>query len=106
CNDRGVVFFVNVHHLADRRGFRIDDVVSEQCRKGLLADIILRLIDGMAEAEGLALAGVRYIRNVRDGTDLIEEFVLALFTEDMLEFVRDVEVIFDRGLVAARDDEY
>ena len=56
----------------------------------------------MAEAERLALADVREVDQVRDLADLVELLRLAARLEKRLELDRDVEVILDRVLAAAR----
>jgi len=59
----------------------IDDVVREQNGKRLVADKILCLVDSVAEAQGLFLACIADVSNVRDRPDLLEEIVFAAFLE-------------------------
>ena len=59
----------------------------------------------MAEAERLALADVGEVDEVRDLADLGEQLLLAARLEEGLELDRDVEVILDRVLAAAGDQD-
>ena len=60
---------------------------------------------GVAEAERLALPDVGEVDHVRDLADLGELLALAARLEKRLELHRDVEVIFDRVLAAAGDQD-
>ena len=59
----------------------------------------------MAEAERLALPDVREVDHVGDLADFVELIALAARLEKRLELHRDVEVIFDRVLAAAGDQD-
>ena len=60
---------------------------------------------GVAQAQRLALPHVREVDQVRDLADLREHLVLAARFEERLELHRDVEVILDRVLAAAGDQQ-
>ena len=59
----------------------------------------------MAEAEGLLLAHVGDRDDLGDLAHLLEQAVLALLLEHVLELEGRVEVVLDRVLAAARDDD-
>ena len=73
--------------------------------KGSSPTSVLRDEHGVAEAERLALADVGDVDQVRDLADLGEQVLLAARFEERLELHRDVEVIFDRVLAAAGDED-
>ena len=58
----------------------------------------------MAQAQGLALADVGDVDQVRDLADLAQQIRLAAGLEERLELDRDVEVVLD-GVLAAPGDE-
>ena len=60
---------------------------------------------GVAEAERLALADVRDVDQVRDLADFVRQVLLAAALEEGLELLRHVEVILDRVLAAAGDED-
>ena len=60
---------------------------------------------GVAEAERLSLAHVREVDQVGDLADLGEQLLLAARLEERLELDRHVEVILDRVLAAAGDQD-
>ena len=88
-----------------RRRIRIDHVVAEDDGERLVADQLARDEHGVAEAERLALAHVGEVDQVRDLADLVELLALAARLEKRLELDRDVEVILDRVLAAAGDED-
>jgi len=59
----------------------------------------------VAEPERLALAHVREVDHVGNLADLSEQFLLAARLEKGLELDRDIEVILDRVLAAASDQD-
>ena len=59
----------------------------------------------VAQTERLALSDVREVDHVRDLADLLELLFLAARFEKAFELDRDVEVILDRVLAAAGDQE-
>ena len=86
-------------------GSRVDHVVAEDDGERLVADQLARDQHGVAEAERLALPDVREVDHVRDLADLLELLALAARLEKRLELHRDVEVILDRVLAAAGDED-
>ena len=60
---------------------------------------------GVAEAERFALPDIRKVDQVRDLADFGELVAFAPRFEKRLELDRDIEVIFDRVLAAAGDED-
>ena len=88
-----------------RRRIGVDHVVGEDDGEGLVADEVCGHQHGVAEAERLALPHVRDVDHVRDLADLLEQFELAALLEEAFELDVDVEMILDRVLAAAGDDD-
>ena len=101
---RSVEPLEHVDQLLDRRRIRVDHIVGEDDGERLVADQLARDEHGVAEAERLALADVGEVDHVRDLADLVELIALAARFEKRFELDRDVEVIFDRVLAAAGDE--
>ena len=78
---------------------------AEDDGEGLVADERARDEHGVAEAERLALANVGQVDQARDLPDLGELLLLAPRLEERLELDRDVEMVLDRVLAAARDQD-
>ena len=95
----------HVDQLLDRRRLRVDHIVAEDDGERLVADELARDQHGVAEAERLALPDVREVDHVRDLADLVELLAFAARFEERLELDRDVEVILDRVLAAAGDED-
>ena len=95
----------HVDHLLQRRRRRVDHIVGKDHGERLVADDGFGDEHGVAEPERLALADVRDVDQVRDLADLVGEVLLAAALEKRLELLRDVEVILDRVLAAAGDDD-
>src|SRR5574340_518033 len=70
-----------------------------------MAHELLRHEHGVAETELLLLAHVGDLGEVADVPDLPEHLDVAALLEEMLELVVEVEVVLDRPLLAARDDD-
>jgi hypothetical protein len=77
----------------------------EDHRERLVADQLLGHQDGVAQAELLLLANVGDLGQVRDGPDLAQHLDVAARLEQLLQLDAEVEVIFDRPLLAAGDDD-
>ena len=104
-DDRRVRLLVGVDQLADARPVGDDDVVRQDDREGLVADQVLGHQDRVSEAELLLLADVRHLGQVADRPDLAEHLDVALLLEQVLELVRQVEVVLDRPFLAGGDDD-
>ena len=83
----------------------VDDVVGEQDGEGLVADEFAGHEDGVAEAERFFLANVGDVHHVGNLAHDLEQVGLAALFEHVLEFVADVEVVFDGLLAAPGDDD-
>ena len=88
----------DVDHLLQRRRRGIDHVIAEDHGKRLGAYQVARDEHGVAEPEGLALAHVGKVDEIRNLANLRQELRLAARLEKGLELDRDVEVILDRVL--------
>ena len=104
-HDRGVGLVVDVDELADAWPVADDDVVRKDDRERLVTDEVLGHQDGMPEAQLLLLTDVGHLGEVADVADLPEHVDVALLLEQVLELVRQVEVVLDRPLLAGRDDD-
>ena len=100
-----MLFVEDLDHLLEAGTWIVDNVVGKQHGEGLVADEFARHEDRMTQAEGFFLTDVGDVHHVGDSThDLQQIFLPALF-EHALEFVADIEVIFDGLLAASSDDE-
>jgi hypothetical protein len=96
---------MNLEHRAEQRGVVDHDVVAEQNRERLVADMLTRDRDGVTEAQRVALTDVVDVGQVVDDAYVVEHVELAGLLEVVLELEVAVEVVLDRVLAAARDDE-
>ena len=96
---------VDVDELTDGRPIADDDVVREDHGERLVPDQLLGHQHRVTEPELLLLADVRHLGQVRDVPDLAEHLDVALLLEQVLEFVRQVEVVLDRPLLAGGHDD-
>ena len=101
--DRALELVEHRDHLGQSRRRRVDHVVGQNHREGLVADERARDEDGVSEAERFALTNVGQVDLARNLTDLGELVLLSPRLEERLELDRDVEMVFDRVLAAARD---
>ncbi len=74
-------------------------------RERLVADELLGHQHGVPEPELLLLAHVGDLGEVADVADLAEHLDVAPLLEQVLELVGEVEVVLDRPLLAAGDDD-
>ncbi len=81
------------------------EVVAEEDREGLVADVVSRDPDRVPEALRLALAHVVDVRQLGDRPHRRHVTVAAGLLEVELELERPVEVVFERPLAPTRDDE-
>ena len=92
--------------VGEQRVARVDQVVAEQDRERLVADVAGGAEHGVAEAARVALADVVHV-----GEDLrllhpLQPVVVALGLERRLELVVAVEVVLERALVAPGDHQH
>ena len=105
AEDAGLGFVEGFDHLLHAGDGGVDDVVGEQDGEGFVADELFGHEDGVAEAEGLGLAGVGDLRELRDGTGDLQEGGLVFCCEGGFELGAAVEVVFHGGFAAAGDDD-
>ena len=98
-------FVEGIDHLLHAGDGGVDDVVGEEDGEGLVADDLLGHEDGVAEAEGFGLAGVRRRGEFGDGARDLEQRGFILRGEVGFELGADVEVVFHGGFAAAGDDD-
>ncbi len=104
-HDRAMGLLVGVDQLADAGSVADDDVVGQEDRERLVPDEVFGHQDGMPEPELLLLADVGDLRQIADVAHLAEHLDVALLLEQVLEFVRQVEVVLDGALLARGDDD-
>ena len=102
---RALVLLEDLHHLLHAGHRAVDDVVAEHDREGLVAHEVAGHEHRVAEAQGLPLAHVGDVDHVGDGAHLLEQVRLAALLQQLLQLVGDVEVVLDRVLAAAGDDD-
>src|ERR1035437_1575811 len=104
-HDRAMSLLVGVDQLADARALPNHDIVGEDHRERLVAHEIPRRQHGVAQAQLFLLADVGHLGEVGDGPYLAQLVDFATRLEELLELEVDFEVILDRPLLAAGDDD-
>ena len=99
------MLFVGRDHRAEQHRVVDHEVVGEQHREGLVADVVTRDRHRVAEAERLALAHVVHVGEGVRVLHFLKQVVLAVAFEGELELEVAVEVVFDGALGAAGDDQ-
>ena len=102
---RAPVALVHVEHRAEQLAVVDHDVVAEQHRERLVADVLARDRHRVPETERVALADVVDVGELARSCTSFEQVVLARLLEVVLELEVAVEVVLDRALAAAGDDE-
>lgn len=97
---------LDLHHPGEQRVARVDEVVAEEHREGLLTDVGRGAQHGVAQALGVALAHIVHGGEVAGLPDLGEPGLVALAGEGLLQLVVAVEVVLQGTLVASRDHQY
>ncbi len=95
----------DVEELPHARHARHDDVVAEEDTEGLVAHERPRAENGVAEPQRLLLADVGHRGELGDGPDLGQLLRLAAILQVVFELEGRIEMILDRALVAARDED-
>ena len=97
----------DVDHLLHHRHLGVDEVVGEDHRERLVADDRRRAQHRVAEAQRLGLPDVDAVdARRRRGLHRLEQRRLVAQRELGLELVGLVEVVLDRALVAAGDEDH
>ncbi len=104
-HDRAVGLLVGMDQLADAGPLPDDDVVGQDHRERLVAHQLLGHQDSVAQAQLFLLAYVGDLGQVRDGSDLAQLVDLAPRLQELLQLEVQIEVILDRPLLAAGDDD-
>ncbi len=97
--------FVHVDELLRGGIFAGDEHVAKQHGERLIAHQVARDQHGVTEAERLFLSRVADLHHVRDIADHLGLLFLAVLLEEIFEKWRSVEVILDRALAAAGDND-
>ena len=97
--------FVGANELPDARHGADDDIVRQDHGERLVTDELLGHQHRVTETELLLLANVRDLREIGDVPDLAQHLDVAALLEEVLQLVRRVEVVLDRPLLAAGDDD-
>ena len=100
------VSLVGLDELADARPVADDHVVGQDDRERLVADELLGHQHRVAQAQLLLLAHVADLDHVADLPHAPEHLDVALVLEQVLELVVVVEMVLDRPLLAAGDDDH
>src|SRR5262249_10198452 len=98
-------FIEHREHLRQRRRIRVNHVVGQDDGERLVAVERTRYEHRVSEPERLALTDVGDVDQIGDLSDFLELVALAARLEECLELDGDVEVIFDRILAAAGDED-
>src|SRR5688572_15584114 len=97
---------VNVEQLAQAWNLAFDDVVGKDDGERFRTNQLARAKDGVSQPERLLLADVSDIDHVRNIADHLKQIRLLFHLEQLLHFEADVEMILDRALPSASDDNY
>ncbi len=98
-DDAAAVLLLDVDHALEQGVARVDQVVAEQDREGLVADVRGGAQHGVAEALGVALADVVDHGEVAGFLDLGQPARVTLLLEGGLELVVAVEVVLEGRLL-------
>ncbi len=104
-DDRVSPSFVDAHHLADAGLRRVDDIVSEHDREGLVADEVPGLEDRVPQPERGLLAHVGNPGEIGDRPHFFEEMGLAPLFEHPFQLEGGVEMVLDGVLAPAGHDD-
>jgi hypothetical protein len=103
--DGALLLIEDFDHLLEAGNFGVDHVVGQENGEGLVADKLAGHQDGVAEAESFFLADIGDMNHVGDGADDVKQVGFVALLEHGLEFIADVEVVFDGLFATAGDDE-
>jgi hypothetical protein len=107
ADDRAALPLRDLGHLLHHRDPGVDQVIGQEHRERLVANDRRRAQDGMAEPQRLRLSDVDAIYARRRGSlHLLQQLGFVAQRKLGLELVRLVEMILDRALVAAGDEDH
>ena len=92
-------------HLLEQVVPVVDQVVAEQHGEGVVADVIRGAQDGMAQTQWLALAHVVDVAKVAGLAHARKTLLVPFGLQRTLQLPMPVEVVLERGLVAAGHHE-
>ena len=95
-----------LQHALQQAVLGVDEVVAEQHRERLVADVLLRAEHRVAEALGVALPDVVHGGQLVGLPDELEPLGVALGGQRFLKLVVPVEVVFDGPLAPAGDQQH
>ena len=98
-------FVENFDHLLEAGHSAINYVIGQQHREWLLPHEFARHQHSMAQSHCLFLTDVGDMNHVADLPDHAKQVGFLSLLEHFFQLVADIEVIFDRSLAAARDDD-
>ncbi len=102
---RTLCFLEDLHHLLEDGDWGIDDVIRQQNSKWLVADQLAGSEHCVAKAQSFFLAHVSNVDHVGNLADDPEQIGFPFLLKHLLQLIADVEVIFDRLLAPAGDDD-
>ena len=97
--------FKSLDERFERGAILVENIISQQERKGFRSHGVPRAEHRVAETQGLALPDESELAKARDGPHLLEIIGLAPSEQHVLQLVGHVEMILD-GLFAATGDEH
>ena len=107
ADHRAVIVVEHLDHLRHHGRLAVQQVVREDHGERVVADQLLRAQHRVAEAERFGLTHVEAVDMARlDAAHEFEQLLLAARFEFGFDLVGLVEVVFDRALAAARDEDH
>jgi len=104
-DDAATVLLHDPQHLGQQRHRRVDEVIAQQHREGLVSHVWFGDGDRVSQARGFALTDVVDLGHLREFADLLQLVELAASLEQRVQLGRPIEVILDRLLAPSRDDQ-
>lgn len=105
--DAGAPFVELLHHLGHDGRLAHHQVIGQQYGKRVIAHQLARAQHGMTQAQGAVLAYVHALHVVGlDAAHQLEQLVLAGGLQFRFQFVGGIEMVLDRALGAAGDEDH
>ncbi len=102
---RSAVELVHIQQLPQGGNVGVDHIVGKNYRERFVADEFARPQHGVPQAQRFLLPHIGDIDHVRDGAYGGQQILLVARFEQVLQLEAHIEMIFDRGLAAAGDDD-
>jgi hypothetical protein len=107
ADHRTAVVVIDIRHLLHHRRIAVEQVVGQQHGEGLVADRRIGAEYRMTEAQGLGLADVDAVDVLRHHVaHELQQFGLAALLQFAFKFVGLVEMVLDRPLGTAGDEDH